>query len=145
MLVCKVCKGEKIVRNGFVRDKQRYKCKDCGLNFIEGDARTNEKVIAKKAMCVIFHSLGKVSYNKLADIFDTWPSLVYRWVAESGAKQAKQEMSGEIKQIEYDEIGSFIEKKCASGSSKPLTIASGELWPGCSAIVILQHSDSSTK
>ena len=144
MLTCKDCKGDNIIKNGFVREKQRYKCKDCGLNFIEGDARINEKIIAKKAMCLIFHSLGKVSYNKLADIFDTWPSLVYRWVVEAGAKQAKQDVSGEIKQIERDEIGNFIEKKCANWSSKPLTVASGELWPGCSAVVILQHSDSST-
>jgi hypothetical protein len=35
-------------------------------------------------------------------------------------------------------------KKTSFGSSKPLTVAAGELWPGCSAVVMLQHSDDFT-
>jgi transposase len=142
---CKNCHSESIVKSGFVRGKQRYKCKDCGFNFIEGDARTNERIAAKKAMCVIFYSLGKGSYNMLAKIFDTWPSLVYRWIVEAGAKLQTPEISGEIKQMEFDEMWHFVgNKKTSYGSSKPLTVAHGELWPGCSAVVILQHSDVST-
>ena len=53
MVKCKKCKSENIVKNGKVRDKQRYLCKDCRYNFVEGDARTNEKIKAKKAMCVL--------------------------------------------------------------------------------------------
>jgi len=52
---------ENIVKNGLVRGKQRYKCAECAYNFVEGDQRTNEGVIAKKAMCTLFCSLGKVS------------------------------------------------------------------------------------
>ena len=52
MVKCKKCKSENIVKNGKVRGKQRYLCKDCRYNFVEGDARTNEKIKAKKAMCV---------------------------------------------------------------------------------------------
>lgn len=144
MPVCKNCKCERDVKSGFVRGKQRYRCKDCGINFVEGDARTNEKIIAKKAMCVIFYSLGKASYNMLAHIFDTWPSLVYRWIVEAGAKLPEDEISGEIKQMEFDEMWHFVREKTTNyGSSKPLIVASGELWPGCSAVVIPQHSDGS--
>jgi insertion element IS1 protein InsB len=32
-----------VVKSGKVRGKQRYKCKECGYNFVIGDARTNEK------------------------------------------------------------------------------------------------------
>ena len=147
MLECKNCKSEKVVRNGIVRGKQRYRCKECGYNFVEGDGRTNEKIAAKKAMCVIFYSLGKASYNMLAHIFDTWPSLVYRWIKEASAKLPEQEIAGEIRQMEFDEMWHFIgSKKTSFGSSKPLTVAHGELWPGCSAVVILQPlGDSTTK
>lgn len=141
MAICKNCKSEQTVKSGFVREKQRYKCKACGINFVIGDGRTNEKIASKKAMCVIFYSLGKASYNMLANIFDTWPSLVYRWILEAGAKLPVHEISGEIKHMEFDEMWHFVKsKKTNFGSSKPLTVASGELWPGCSAIVILQHS-----
>ena len=139
---CKKCSAENVVRSGFVRDKQRYKCKECGYHFVEGDERTNEKIAAKKAMCVTLYSLGKGSFNMLARIFDTWPSLVYRWIVEAGAKLPAQEISGEITEIEFDEMWHFIQsKKRNFGSSRPLIVAAGEPWPGCSAVVILQHSE----
>jgi transposase len=136
-----------IIKNGIVRGHQRYKCKECGYNFVDGDRRTNEKIIAKKAMCVILYSLSKASFNMLAKIFDTWPSLVYRWIVEAGAKLPEIEVSGEIRQMEFDEMWHFIgSKKTSFGSSKPLTVATGELWPGFSAVVILKHSgDFTTK
>ena len=145
MQECKNCKSKSVVKNGITRGKQRYKCKDCGYNFVVGDGRTNERIAAKKAMCVIFYSLGKASYNMLAHIFDTWPSLVYRWIVEAGAKLPEQEVSGEIKEMEFDEMRHFIQsKKQSFGPSKPLIVAHGEPWPGCSAIVILRPSSGCT-
>ena len=108
---CKSCKSEKVVKNGMARGKQRYKCKECGYNFVEGDARTNEKTTAKKAMCVILYSLGKASFNMLAKIFDTWPSLVCRWIVEADAKISEQNISGEIKEMFFDEMWHFIQSK----------------------------------
>jgi transposase len=145
MLGCKNCKSEKVVKNGIVRGKQRYKCKECGYNFVEGDGRTSEKIVAKKAMCVLLYSLSKASFNGLARIFDTWPSLVYRWIVEAGAKLPNTAVSGEIKEMEFDEMWHFIGlKKEKFGFSKQLIVADGELWPGCSAIVILKPSNDST-
>ena len=68
MLKCKKCESESIVKNGKVRGKQRYLCKECGYNFVEGDARTNEKIQAKKAMCVLEfdemrHFIGRKKTN----------------------------------------------------------------------------------
>jgi len=145
MPVCKNCKCERVVKSGFVRGKQRYKCKECGINFVEGDARTNEKIAAKKAMCVLLYSLSKASFNGLARIFDTWPSLVYRWIVEAGAKLPDETVAGDIKHMEFDEMWHFVgSKKESYGSSKPLIVADGELWPGCSAVVILKPSNGFT-
>lgn len=108
---CKNCKGKQIIKNGFVRGKQRYKCKDCGINFVAGDTRTNQKIRAKKAMCVLFYSLGKSSYNMLAKIFDTWPSLVYRWIVEAGLKVPDQEISDDINAMEFDEMWHYVGNK----------------------------------
>ena len=41
MLKCKKCGSEKITKNGFVRKNQRWRCKDCGYNFIVGDKPQN--------------------------------------------------------------------------------------------------------
>jgi transposase len=141
MTKCKNCKSDTVVKNGIVRGKQRYKCKECGYNFVYGDGRTNEKVAAKKAMCVLLYTLSKASFNGLARIFDTWPSLVYRWIVEAGIKLPDTAVSGEIKEMEFDEMCNFVGlKKEKFGSSKQLIVADGELWPGCPAIVILKPS-----
>jgi len=111
MVKCKNCDSGETVKNGLVRNKQRYKCKDCGYNFVEGDERTNEKIVAKKAMCVILYSLAKASFNMMGKIFDMYPSQVYRWIVAAGAKLPEQEISGEIKEIEFDEMWHYIESK----------------------------------
>ena len=133
------------MKSGKARGKQRYKCKECGYHFVEGDGRTNEKIAAKKAMCVLLYSLSKASFNGLARIFDTWPSLVYRWIVEAGAKLPDEEVSGDIREMEFDEMWHFVgSKKEKYGSSKRLIVADGELLPGFSAVVILKPLDGST-
>ena len=143
---CKNCKSKKNIKSGKINTKQRYKCKECGLHFVEGDARTNERIAAKKALCVLFYSLGKGSFRMLAKIFGTHPSLVYRWIVEAGVATTEPEIAEDIQHMEFDEMWHFIKsKKTNFGSSKPLTVTSGEPWPGCLAIVILQHSDDFMK
>ena len=108
---CKNCGSEHAVRNGKVRSRQRYRCKECNFNFVEGDARTNEKIAAKKAMLILLYSLGKASFNLLARLFDTWPSQVYRWVVQEGLALPEQEVSGAIKEMEFDEMWHFVKEK----------------------------------
>jgi transposase len=142
---CKNCGSEHAVKNGLVRGKQRYRCKECGLNFVVGDARTNEKIAAKKAMLVLLYSLGKASFNMLGRLFDMWPSQVYRWIAREGMSLSERKIPGEIREMEFDEIWHFIqEKKTNFGSSRRLIVAQGEPWPGCPAIVIPQPSNGYT-
>jgi transposase-like protein len=142
---CKNCQSTKVIKSGKANNKQRYHCKDCGYHFVEGDARTDEKIASKKALCVIFYSLGKSSFRMLAKIFKTHPSLVYRWIVEAGAKLPDTEVADDIKHMEFDEMWHFTKRKKTNfGSSKPLTVVSGEPWPGCLAVVMLQHSDDST-
>ena len=145
MLECKNCKSEKTIKNGSVRGKQRYKCKECGYNFVIGDERTNEKIASLKALCVLLYSLGKGSYNMMGKLFGRNRSLIYRWIREAGINAETPAISGEITEIEFDEMWHFIQsKKTNFGLSKPLTVAAGELSPGFSVVVIAQHSEDFT-
>jgi len=147
MLECKNCKSVKTVKSGKVRGKQRFKCKDCGYYFIIGDERTNEKVTALKALCVLMYSLGKGSYGMMGKLFDRNRSLIYRWIREAGIKVDYPKIDEDIREIEFDEMWHFIQsKKLNFGSSKPLTVAAGELLPGFSVVVIAQRlRDCTTK
>jgi transposase len=80
MIECKNCKSSKVAKSGKLRGKQRYKCKECGYNFVIGDERTNEKIVALKALCVLLYSLGKASYSMLGKIFNRDRSQIYRWI-----------------------------------------------------------------
>ena len=144
MYSCKKCGSENTIKRGIVRGKQRYSCKDCNYFFVIGDDRTSPKMPAMKALCVLFYSLGKASYNMLGKLLGRDRSLIYRWIREAGLNMAEPEINGEITEIEFDEMWHFIQKKMTNfGSSKPLTVAQGELLPGFSVAVILQRLDNS--
>ena len=66
MLNCKNCQGALVVKNGFVRSKQRYCCKSCGYNFVEGDGRQKAETAIKRAFAVILYGIGKSSYRFIA-------------------------------------------------------------------------------
>jgi len=60
----------------------------------------------------------------LAKIFATHPSLV----VEAGTQLSEPQISENIKHMEFDEMWHFVKsKKTNFGSSKPLTVVSGEL------------------
>jgi len=142
---CKRCGCEKSVKNGKVDGKQRYKCKDCGYNYREGDERTNEKIAAKKALCILLYAMAKGSYRMMGRLLKIDHTQVYRWIRAYGESLPEPEVPGEITEMEFDEMWHFIgSKKESFGSSRPLTVAHGELWPGYSAVVILQPSEDST-
>ena len=56
MIACKNCQDTHTVKNGFVRDKQRYKCNVCGYNFVRGDERHSHATEVKKALCMIVYA-----------------------------------------------------------------------------------------
>jgi transposase-like protein len=141
----KNCHCADVVKNGRVRGRQRYKCKGCGYNFVEGDARTDEGIAATKALCVLLYSLAKGSYNMLGRIFGRDRSLIYRWIREAGLRLAGPEAAGRITEIEFGEMRHFVEsKKTSFGSSRRLIAAHGRLSHGCPALVILQPSEGCT-
>ena len=143
MPVCKKCGSGRAVKSGIVGGKQRYHCKECGCNFREGDKRTNEKVAAKKALCVLLYSMAKGSFRMLGRILGVDHALVYRWIRAFGEGLPEPEVPSDIREMEFDEMWHFIgSKKTSFGLSKPLTVVVGEPWPGCSAVVILQRSDA---
>ena len=146
MVECKRCSGKNTIKNGHVRDHIRYRCKNCQYNFIEGDRRVKESTAVKKALAVILYSLGKASFGMLAKIFGHSRSLTYRWIVEEAAKVSEPSISGEIKEIEFDEMWHFIQsKKTKSGLSKRWIVAQGELLPGLLAVVMLQPSEDFMK
>ena len=58
---CRYCGSEKTYKSGIIRGKQRYKCKDCGKNFLETDGRSKQTTVAKRALAVMLYTFSKAS------------------------------------------------------------------------------------
>ena len=82
-----------------------------GCNYREGDESTNEKVAAKKALCVLLCAMAKGSYRMMGRILGIDHVLVYRWIREFGESLPEPVASGEITQMEFDEMWHFIASK----------------------------------
>ena len=142
---CKRCHQTLIVKNGKVRGKQRYLCKNCGCNFVAGDGRVKQETAIKRAFAVLLYSLGKASYGFLAKLFDVTPAAVQKWLEREADRLPEPEIASTIHEIEFDEMWHFVgSKKPNNGSSKPWIVLQAEPSPGLSAIVMLQHSGDST-
>lgn len=85
-MLCKNCGSAKIVKIGKVKDKQRYKCKECGKTFIDNDnfagMRTKKHIISV-AMDLYFDGMSvRKIQRQIEYIFKVKVSQVaiYKWI-----------------------------------------------------------------
>jgi len=143
---CKKCGSEKTVKSGVVRGRQRFRCKGCGCNFRLGDNRSDEKIAAKKALCILWYAMGKGSYRMMGRILSVDHSLVYRWIRDFGKSLAQPKIPQDIKEIEFDEVWHFVGlKKTSCGCLKQLIALHEERLPGFLVGAIQKHLGGSTK
>ena len=88
---------QKCVKNGKSRENKKYLCKERGYNFIKGDRRTNEKIKARKVMCIILYATRRMSINKIAKIFNMCWSLVYKQINKAAEKLEDHKIKDDIK------------------------------------------------
>ncbi|MDR3299301.1 MAG: hypothetical protein LBU43_04700 [Candidatus Accumulibacter sp.] len=63
-----------------------------------------DKIAAKKALCILLYALGKGPFRMLGKILEIDHTQVYRWVRAFGESLAEPEVSGEISEMEFDEM-----------------------------------------
>jgi len=113
MLKCKQCNSPKTVKNGIVRNKQRYRCKSCGYNFVEGDLR-KERNLDKQRLALHLY-LENMGFRAIGRILGVSNVTVLNWVKSKGKfiKQyhQEQEYPERVKIMEFDEMWHFIGSK----------------------------------
>jgi hypothetical protein len=123
------------MKNGKVRDKQRYKCKDCNYNFIPGDQRFKADII-KKSFALIMYFMGGISYKKIADIFNVSPTTVFKWVKSEGVKFRKiSNYSTSTQGASYKDLLKSIYFENIEDSN--FLIIRGKIISDCFAILLL--------
>lgn len=106
---CRKCGSEAFVKNGFVAEVQRYKCKKCGFQFTR--ETPHGKPMKDKILALVLYLSG-LSMNMIGKIIGVSTQSVMRWINMFYEKFAENEIYEEhIEEIEVDEMVSYITKK----------------------------------
>ena len=132
---CRKCGSEAFVKNGFVAEAQRYKCKQCGFQFTR--ETPHGKPMKDKILALILYLSG-LSMNMIGKIVGVSTQSVMRWINMFHEKFIdKDDPQSNIVEIEVDEMVSYItKKKITSGSGKLLIITLENLSAGNVVIVV---------
>jgi transposase len=138
-LRCKRCGSEDHVKNGLMRNKQRYLCKACGLNFTDTPARG--KPLALKVAAVLLYVSG-LSMNRTAKLLGVSTPTIQAWLEQFAQAYAqKPEPEGRAVVIELDEMWHYLKKSPSRSGSGRLGIGrlgivlQGGWWTGNAAVV----------
>ena len=118
---CKKCDSENRVKAGFVKGEQRYKCKDCGCQFVP--TRTRGKPARNKLVAVWLYMHG-LSFRTIAKLFKVNHKVIIDWVkAFAVANYCKPEPQNSAVIIELDEMWHFLgSKKTRSGYGRLIAV-----------------------
>lgn len=110
MLHCPKCGNADFIKNGIVREKQRYKCKDCGCNYTQSSRWRISKDKQQEAINLYLEGVGFRGIERLTGISHV---TVMRWV-KALADKIDMSLPAEEKRVaimELDEMWHFIQKK----------------------------------
>ncbi len=145
MIKCKKCSSESLVKNGIVRGNQRYKCKECGYNFIDRDARTRKDFEVKRALAILLYSAGRCSFRMIAKFLKCSHGTVYYWLKNLGVSLPEPEIPENTQDVEFDEMWHFLKKSLKNyGLSKEFVVFQVKHLGGLRGVVILKPSKNST-
>ena len=113
MVNCKQCNSLSVVKNGIVRKKQRFICKECGYNFVIGDSR-KDKNLDKQRMALHLY-LENMGFRAIGRVLGVSNVAVLNWIKSSGKEikeyHQEQEFEDKVKVMEFDEMWHFIGSK----------------------------------
>jgi len=141
---CKKCQSEQYHKNGIVRGTQRYRCKDCGYNFIAEDRRS--KPLAIKSLAVLLYAMGGMSLRGIGRCLGVSNVTVLHWVRTMAEGLPEPEIPSTNQTLMLDEMHHFIKKNSKLfGFGERLILSSGELLPGFWVGVMMKPVDDFSK
>ena len=110
---CKKCFSDKKTKSGKVRNKQRYRCKLCGCNYTNSEAKRGPKGVSPltRHMILALYSTGRTSMCFIAKLTGLSTAGVMKIIRREGEKLEIPAPTGKVTEIEIDEMWHFIEKK----------------------------------
>ena len=121
-MMCKRCKTERIVKNGFREKKQYYLCRNCRHQFA---GETSRHTPQEEKIAILLYCLG-LSFTAISQVLFYHPSTIMRWVRKYAKENCKKQIpQGEIV-IELDEMWHFVHSKKTKCGFGKLTVTQQE-------------------
>lgn len=110
---CPKCKSQNFRKDGIVKQRQRYFCKDCGHHFTVEQAGKPNK-LKRDALILYLEGLGFRSIGRYLNVSHV---AVFNWIKSFGEKIEEFRNPEDIEVIELDEMHTYIgSKKTIVGS-----------------------------
>ena len=122
MTSCPRCVKEDCVKDGIVRGRQRWRCRECGYRHTVLQ-RGKEAHLKRKAVELYLEGLGFRSIGRFLKVSHV---AVYQWIRSFGEKLEELRSSNEIEVVEMDEMHTYIGSKKTIAGSGLLLIVLGE-------------------
>jgi transposase len=104
---CPKCKSKKICKDGIVKQRQRFKCKDCNYRFtVESVGKPD--ILKRNALILYLEGLGFRSIGRFLKISHV---AVYNWIKEYGEKLDELRSTSDLEVVEMDEMHTYIGSK----------------------------------
>ena len=150
-IFCKRCKADSVVKNGIVRNLQRYQCKSCGFNFTDTPKRGKPEAV--KDLAISLHAPGGMSLRGIGKTTGAGNVTVPAWVRDRAAglpdvppAPAPGGASGGEPVVPVDEMWHFAQKKQQnSGSGEHSIPFQKQRSHGFSATATTRRAESSLK
>jgi len=135
---CKKCGGKEHSKNGFIKGHQRYKCKNCGYQFVPTLQKGFDEQ-TKLTACLLY--ISGLSLRTIARLLHTSATSVLSWVKKFALENyEKPQPNSEAVVIQIDEMWHFLNlKKTKFGYGKHTVLILDNLLIGSVVIVILIH------
>ncbi len=114
-ILCKFCDSKRIVKNGIIKKKQRYKCKECLRSFRVGDDREKyEEIERLKVIKLYLENVGIRSIERLTGISSRmiiyWIRKFSNLIKDNFNKNLSNLKKEDIKILEIDEMFTYLKK-----------------------------------
>ena len=104
---CPKCRNNNLRKDGIVKQKQRYLCKECRYRFTVEHIGKSEKV-KRDALILYLEGLGFRSIGRFLKVSHV---AVFNWIKAFGEKIEELRSSDNIEVVEIDEMHTYIGSK----------------------------------
>ena len=122
MTSCPRCVKEDCVKDGIVRGRQRWRCRECGYRHTV-QQRGKDAHLKRQAVELYLEGLGFRSIGRFLKVSHV---AVYQWIRSFGEKLEELRSAHAIEIVEMDEMHTYIGSKKTSAGSGLLLIVLGE-------------------